>query len=241
MQEKIAVIKQTLAAFEREPAIDFHHYPITVDFDAGLLTLEGKVKDIAAKKLALELAAVIPLVTGIIDRLKVAAAEPMTDKIICEHVRDALIQESALNDCAISLRVPEGKEVVREPPVVSTGAIEIAVENGDVLLEGQVPSLAHKRLGGVLTWWVPGTQNVLNCLIVEPPEEDNDDELTDAVRLVLEKDPFLNADQIQLLSHNGQITLDGVVDSHAEMEFAVHDAWYVFGVDKVVNKLALRT
>jgi osmotically-inducible protein OsmY len=88
---------------------------------------------------------------------------------------------------------------------------------------------------------VPGTQNVLNCLTVEPPEEDSDDELTDAVRLVLEKDPFLNADQIQILSHNGQITLDGVVDTHAEMEFAVHDAWYVFGVDKVVNNLALRT
>jgi osmotically-inducible protein OsmY len=71
-------------------------------------------------------------------------------------------------------------------------------DEGTVLLEGKVPSFSHQRLAGVLAWWVPGRQNVLNCLEAVPPEEDNDDEVTDAVRLVLEKDPFVNAGQIRI-------------------------------------------
>ena len=240
MSEREAVIKDVMAALEREPKIDVHHYPIDVDFDAGVLTLEGTVKDIAAKKLAMELTADVPSVTGIVDRLKVKVAERMTDDVIRQHVLDAVIQESALNNCAVRLRVNDHVEVVRQLSSDSKGAIEIAVENGDVLLEGQVPSLSHKRLTGVLAWWVPGTQNVLNCLTVEPPEEDSDAEMIDALRIVLEKDPFLNADQIRVRAHDRTVTLDGLVSTETESEVAEHDAWYVFGVNRVVNNLELQ-
>lgn len=231
------VIKHVMAALEREPKIDLHHHPIDAAFSDGLLTLEGAVKDIAAKKLALEVGVAVPSVTGIVDRLKVTPAEPMTDEVIIEHVRDALIQETALDTCALTIRTAEQREVVREPPTGRHGAIEIFVENGNVLLEGQIPSLSHKRLAGVLSWWVPGTQNVLNCLEVQPPERDSDAEMIDAVRLVLEKDPFVNADQIMATSKDRVVTLHGLVASEAEREMAEQDAWYVFGVDKVINKL----
>lgn len=235
------VLKEVMAALEREPRIDLHHYPLEADFSNGILTLEASVKDIAAKKLALEIGAAVASVTGIIDRLKVTPAEHMTDEVILEHVRDALIQESALSNCALRIRTGDEVEVIREPPAERTGAIEIAVENGDVLLEGQVPSLSHKRLAGVLAWWVPGTQNVLNCLQVEPPEEDSDQEMIDAVRVVLEKDPFVNADQIIVSAKDHRtMTLDGLVGSESERQMAEHDAWYVFGVDKVINKLEAR-
>lgn len=240
MSLKEEVFKDVMAALECEPKIDIHHYPIEIDFSEGILTLQGEVKDIAAKKLALELAASVSLVTAIVDRLKVAPAEHMTDEVILEHVRDALLQEPALSTCALSIRTDDRVEVVREPPIDRSGAIEIAVESGDVLLEGQVPGLSHKRLAGVLAWWVPGTQNVLNCLIVEPPEEDNDDEMTDALRLVLEKDPFINADQIHVGANDRTVTLEGLVSNETESEMAEHDAWYVFGVDRVVNRLEVR-
>ncbi|NIO09735.1 MAG: BON domain-containing protein, partial [Deltaproteobacteria bacterium] len=38
------------------------------------------------------------------------------------------------------------------------GEIEIEVENGVVVLNGHVPSMSHKRLAGVLAWWVPGSR-----------------------------------------------------------------------------------
>lgn len=237
MSEKEDVMKEVLATLEREPKIDLHHYPIDVDFSDGILTLEGAVKDIAAKKLALEVGAAVPSVAGIVDRLKVTPVERMTDEVVIEHVRDALIQETALDTCTLSIRTGEQSEVVRKPPTGRRGAIEIIVENGNVLLEGQVPGLSHKRLAGVLAWWVPGTQNVLNCLEVQPPERDSDAEMIDAARLVLEKDPFVNADQITVTSKNRIVTLHGLVASEAEQEMAEQDAWYIFGVDKVINKL----
>lgn len=240
MSEKERVIKDVKAALEREPKIDVHHYPISLDFDSGILILEGQVKDIAAKKLALELGAAVASVTEIVDRLKVAAAEHMTDEVIREHVRDALIEETALSDCAVRLRLGDCLKVVREPLSDSRGVIEIAVQDGNVLLEGQVPGLSHKRLAGVLAWWVPGTQNVLNCLIVEPPEEDSDAEMIDALGIVLEKDPFVNADQIRVKAKDRTVTLEGLVSNQTESQMAEHDAWYVFGVDKVVNKLEPR-
>ncbi|HLA09602.1 MAG TPA: BON domain-containing protein [Pyrinomonadaceae bacterium] len=240
MSDKNAVIRDVMATLEREPKIDVHHYPISLDFDSGILTLEGQVKDIAAKKLALELGAAVASVTGIVDRLKVAAAEHMTDEVMREHIRDVLLQESALNDCAVRLCQGDRVDVIREPPADSRGAIEVTVQDGDVLLEGQVPSLSHKRLTGVLAWWIPGTQNVLNCLIVEPPEEDSDAEIIDALRLVLEKDPFVNADQIRVRANDRTVTLEGLVSNETESEMAEHDAWYLFGVDKVINKLEAR-
>jgi osmotically-inducible protein OsmY len=92
-------------------------------------------------------------------------------------------------------------------------------------------------LAGVLAWWVPGSRDVVNGLEEAPPEEDNDDEVTDAVRLVLEKDPFVNADQIRISTQNYVVTLEGLVLNKEVKEMAEFDAWYVFGVDKVVNKL----
>lgn len=240
MSEKGRVIKDVMAALEREPKVDVHHYPISVEFAEGIITLEGQMKDVAAKKLALELGGAVASVTGIVDRLKVAAAEHMTDEVIREHVRDALIQETALSDCALRLRLGDFLEVIREPPADSRGAIEIAVQDGNVLLEGKVPSLSHKRLAGVLAWWVPGTQNVLNCLVVAPPEEDSDAEMIDALRLVLEKDPFVDADQIRVRAEDRTVTLEGLVLNETEREMAEHDAWYLFGVDNVINKLEVR-
>lgn len=239
MSEPEDVIKNVLAALERQPKVDLHHYPIDVDFKDGILTLEGSVKDVAAKKLALGCGVGVPDVTGIVDRLKVSPAEHMTDEIILQHVRDAFIEESALTECAIAVRTDDQVNILREPPA-KTGAIEVAVQDGNVLLEGSVPSLSHKRLAGVLAWWVPGTQNVLNCLQVQPSEEDTDDEMTDAVRLVLAKDPLLDADQIRVGSHNRQVSLDGIVATATEAEAAEHDAWYVFGVDTVLNHLEVR-
>ncbi|HXG21706.1 MAG TPA: BON domain-containing protein [Methylomirabilota bacterium] len=64
--------------------------------------------------------------------------------------------------------------------------------------------------------------------------------LTDAVRLVLEKDPFVNADQIRVSTRNSVVTLEGLVANDTERDMAEFDAWYVFGVNRVINKLVMR-
>jgi osmotically-inducible protein OsmY len=234
------ILKAVRAAFEHEPRLNLHRYPVHVAVSDGDLVLESEVETIAAKKLALELAAAVPGVSGIVDRLRVVPAQPMGDGAIGDHVRDALLQEPVFENCRIGVWDKGRLETYRDPGPNVAGVIEVAVAEGVVTLNGQVPSLSHKRLAGVLAWWVPGSRDVVNGLDVVPPEEDSDDEITDAVRLVLEKDPFVNADQIRVLTTNSVVTLEGLVANDTERDMAEFDAWYVFGVDRVINKLVVR-
>jgi osmotically-inducible protein OsmY len=72
---------------------------------------------------------------------------------------------------------------------------------------------------------------------VEPPEDDSDAAILEAVRLVLEKDPFVDATRIRAGVRSALVRLTGAVPSAAERAMAEADAWYVFGVDKVDNRI----
>ena len=235
------VIKAVQAAWEHEPRINLHTHPLTISYQNQVLTVEGEVQDIAAKKLCMELAIAVPGVTGIVDRLHVTPAVRVGDGAILAAVRDVLLKESALQDSAVRVRNKGRVEMIRESVVLNSGVIELSVNDGVVLLDDHVPSLTQKRLAGVLAWWVPGSRDVINGMAVEPYEEDNDEELLDAVRLVLEKDPFVNADQIRVSAKHSMITLEGLVINDVQRRMAENDAWYVFGVDKVTNKLQIQS
>jgi osmotically-inducible protein OsmY len=234
------ILTAVRAALEHEPRINLHQYPVHIAWSDGSLLLDGEVEDIIAKKLALELAAAVPGVAGIIDRLRVAPAQRMGDGAIRDHVRSALLQEPALETCVIQVRDGQKLIVDREPSQKFDGVIEVLVEDGVVTLDGQVLSLSHKRLAGVLAWWVPGSRDVVNALEIMPPQEDNDDEITDAVRLVLEKNPFVDASHIHVSTANAIVTLEGIVANETEKRMAEFDVWYIFAVDKVINKIIAR-
>jgi osmotically-inducible protein OsmY len=235
-----AKLDEVRAALHSEARVRAAEHPIHLAFEDGVLTMEGEVADIAAKKLALERAAAVPGVTHIIDRLHVMPAERQEDGLIRDLVRDALIAEPAFGQISIGIWNKGALERVRQADE-ARGAIELRVENGVVTLAGDVPGLDYKRLAGVLAWWVPGSRDVVNGLGVTPPEQDNDAAMTEAVRLALEKDPFVNADQIRVSTKDSIVTLWGLVPKESEREMAEYDAWYVFGVDKVVNRIEIRS
>jgi osmotically-inducible protein OsmY len=232
-----AICAQVRAALEHDPRINLHRYPVHLRCEDGILTMAGDVQDIRAKKLALELAAAVPGVDGVVDRLRVVPTRAMGDGAIRDHVRDALLQEPAFTTFAIGVQDQGRVVAVRPASGTPLGMIEVAVAEGVVTLNGEVPSLSHKRLAGVLAWWVPGSREVINGLAVEPPQADSDDEITDAVRLVLDKDRFVPADQIRVRTRGRVVTLEGIVANQTLCELAECDAWYVFGVDRVVNHL----
>ena len=235
-EQKLDLVRHALTA---EPRIDLLHHPIRLAYDDGVLTLEGELSDVAAKRIALERAAAVPGVRRIIDRLRVTPAQAMTDGEIRDHVRNALLRDSALADCSIRVWIKGAPEVVRAPDGAQ-GAIDIRVEDGVVTLDGDVPGWGRKRIAGVLAWWVPGSRDVINGLGVTPPENDSYDEIADAVRMALEMDPFVDASQIRIGVANAVVTLTGLVPSDSETEMAEFDAWYVFGVDGVVNRIEVR-
>lgn len=236
MDDKIALLERVRDALRADTRIRFDEERIVLAISNGDLVLEGDLADVGVKRRVLRRAASVFQGRGIVDRLHVRPAAPMEDGMIRDLVRDALIEEPALSQCRLTVWSKGAAELVRDPPAAS-GSIDIRVEDGVVTLDGEVPGLQQKRLAGALAWWVPASRDVVNGIGVTPPEEDNDDEITDAVRLVLEKDPFVNPDQVRVTTKNSAVTLDGIVPTEAERDMAEHDAWYVFGVDDVVNRL----
>lgn len=236
MNDKERMISEVAAALEREPSVNLHRFPLLLEFSDGVLTLEGEVEHITAKKRALEVAAALPGVAGIVDRLRLVPARRMEDGDIRDHVCNALLAENLLSVFTVRAVVKGTPELVRGAGQ-GEGRIDVEVTDGVVVLNGAVPSLSAKRLAGVLAWWVPGSREVVNGIEITPPEEDNDDEVVDAIRLVLEKNPFINASQVRVTCRNYSVTLEGIVKSEAQRQMAEADCWYVFRVDRVTNLL----
>lgn len=230
-------LNQIRAALVCDPRIDFHHHPVRLSFSEGWLSLEGSVKNAAAKKLAYAAAKRIMGDIPVVDRMRVDLAGSGGDGALRDEVCNLLSQENAFSE--YGLRVVDSGMVntLREPRGKPSWTIDMEVENGAVILRGCVGSLSHLRLAEVLAWWTADCQTVDNQLQVLPPEEDNDDELADAIRLALEKDPLVHPGQLSVHVENGVVTLSGYVASQEEKQLAVMDAWYVPGVWEVVDRI----
>ncbi len=242
MPEMTSVEKTVRAAFERGRDINLHRYPIRLEFDVtmGALTLEGEVENIIAKKRAFEIASQVEGVQGVIDRLTVAPSERRGDGAIRDSLIQELLREPVIIPCTIRVQHKGAMETLRESKETPSCLIEVFVDDGVVRLNGRIPSLSHKRLAGVLAWWTPGCRDVINGMQVTPPEADSDGEIADALRLVLEKDPLIHADQIGIRVRNRIVTLTGLVGNKEEKKMAELDAWYLLGVNKVVNNIDTR-
>jgi osmotically-inducible protein OsmY len=70
---------------------------------------------------------------------------------------------------------------------------------------------------------------------VVPDQPDSDEEMAKAVRAVLKKDPFVNEERFHVSARQSVVVLEGDAPSVPQKEMAEFDAWYVFGIDKVVN------
>ncbi|MGD8339759.1 MAG: BON domain-containing protein [Gammaproteobacteria bacterium] len=232
--------RQLFASLEREPRINVHQDEIDLAISDGVTTLSGEVANIAAKRLTLELAARLPGVSGIVDRLHTRPATKMGDGEVADELQQALIRDSAFHELTIIRAVGNSKVVIRNMPRGRYAwYLEFRVEDGIVTLDGEVPSLSHKRLAGTMAWWVPGSRDVINGLGVEPAEQDSDAEILDALRLVLEKDPLVDASQVDADCEDSVIGLRGTALNEAQREIIEFDAWSLFGVDDVTNELEI--
>jgi osmotically-inducible protein OsmY len=238
MIDSEAATESVRRALRRDTRIDFDHQAVTLTFANGELLLAGEVGDITAKRLAVERAATVPLVTAVFDELRVRPAEILPDAEIDDLVCQALVEEEALAGCTIRERVRGGFRPAHSP-LTNVGRIDIRVARGVVTLAGEVPSLAQKRLAGAFAWRTPGTRDVVNSLDVRPAEEDSDEAICDAVRLVLDRDPAVHAAGIRVAAQDAHVSLEGTVPTAAEVAAAEHDTWFVFGVRDVVNRLAV--
>lgn len=237
MNPRESITRQIHGLLERERRINLHRFPIAISNADGVAILEGEVGDIAAKKLALELAASVSDVRGVVDRLRVAPGERRGDGAIRDSFARLFLEQPEFRNCTLRSQTNQREAVLRESNGDSVGDIEIAVSDGVISLEGHVISQPHRLFAGVLAWWTPGRRDVVNALELQPDYEERDDEVTEALQLVLEADPAVDASQIRPGCEHWVVTLDGSVPSEEQKRRAEMDAWYLSGVDKVINKL----
>lgn len=231
------VISELEMRLRADPRIDYAEARFTLTLEGDTLELSGEVPSIAAKRVATAHAASIAGIAWVVDKLRVRPAELMTDAQIRDHLLHSLQRDSTFDDCTIREWV-KGEDVeVRSTPRRPRGEIRVFVRDGVVELDGEVPTRAHARLAVLLAWWVPGSRDVIDGLGILSRERDSDDELEDAVRIALEKDPLIDATQVGVRAHEGVVTLTGLLTSDAQRHMAAFDAWCLPGVRDVADRI----
>jgi len=122
---------------------------ISLSVSDGVVTLGGSALDPVSKDSALALAATMPGVKEVVDRIAVDPVSPMDNRIRFEVAR-AVYGEPTLNRYAIDPARP----------------IRIAVQNGHVELYGTVDSQMDKNVAFLRANGVPGVFSVKNYLQV---------------------------------------------------------------------------
>ncbi|MGA7815832.1 BON domain-containing protein [Caballeronia sp.] len=233
-----------MAAFERESHLKLHNHPVHMSFDDDALTVAGEVPDVACKKRLLQLTRMHSDGKRLVDQLRITADPPVGDGELRTRICERLAQAVDFRNCVICARVKGQLEVVRgtmdQVGNDGSGVIQVTVEEGVVTLTGQVISLSHRRLASVTAWWVGGCRDVVNLLELVPAEADGDDEISEALHLVLETDLRVRAEQITINVENQRITLAGWVATEAERRLAEQDAWCLEAIEGVVNHIQVR-
>lgn len=236
------IIKNINARLEADTRINLHRSPVTVKIENNAVILEGEMDNIAEKRATVD-AATRTLFRRdhwqVVDRLDVKPASRKGNRELKEGATLALLDEPVFRAYTILARAEKQLDTIRD---MKPDYREILAEilDGRITLSGQVESLSHQRLAEVLMWWTPGCRYVLNLLQIVPPEQDNDNEINDAVRMVLEKDPLVHSSQLAIHTAGGVVEMLGSLASKEEKKIAVMDAWYVPGVSDVVDRIDTR-
>jgi len=115
MNPRETITKQIHGLLERERRINLHRFPIHISNADGVAVLEGEVGDVAAKKLALELAASVSDVRGVVDRLRVAPGERRGDGAIRDSLARLFLEHAEFRNCTLRSCTNERTEVLRDP------------------------------------------------------------------------------------------------------------------------------
>jgi osmotically-inducible protein OsmY len=189
----------------------------------GVVDLEGTVKDFATKEQIDNKVHRAKNVVAVRNQLKIAGAGEISDaqlqqKIVQKLQYDRVGYGNAFN--AISVNVQDG--------VVTLGGHAL----GPVAADSAVSLASH----------FPGVQDVINNIQVDPLSP-MDNQLRLAVYRAIYGFPSLNkyaldpAQPIRITVVNGNVTLNGVVNSQADKNVAGIRANSVPGVFKVTNNL----
>ncbi|HJL17982.1 MAG TPA: BON domain-containing protein [Sandaracinaceae bacterium LLY-WYZ-13_1] len=196
-------------------------YEVEADVRDGRVTLEGEVGSWQEKMLAEHVAGGVRGVTAVDNRVRVAVEADRPDREIAQDVQSRLAHD------------------IR----VDAALVDVAVEEGSVVLTGTVGSVWEKRLAA-RSAHVAGVREVdASQLEVEPfardrmrrPPDDapEDEAVARAVRDAWRYDPRVSPFELEVRVDDGLAILRGTVGSAAARWAAEQDARHALGVWRV--------
>lgn len=223
------VLENVRAALARHPGLQRHRH-LQVAIEDDVVTVSGTVDSICAKKLIPRIAAEAAGGLGVNDKLRLQPRDVRSDDELVADLRQRLSDDPMFAD----YRIVPAREHAGE---ANARVIAVAATDGAVQITGRVESLRHRRLAEVLAWWSAGCSDVDNRLYVTPPEQDSDAAVTDAVRLVLERDPRVDAAHLAIRTIDSVVMLIGILPDAEQKHLTECDAWCVAGVHDVDSRI----
>jgi osmotically-inducible protein OsmY len=125
-------------------------------------------------------------------------------------------------------------ELDRDPQIAAFG-IAVAADDGKVTLRGTVGSLWQKREAHDAAERVHGVEAVTNELEVHLLAKD----VKHSIEHSLDRNAKLDATALAVGTHDGTVTVSGVVSSWAEHDAAIASAWSAPGVTNVEDRIVV--
>lgn len=190
---------------------------ITVEVNDGTVTLTGTVLTYFGRQAAESSTWVVSGVTDVRNQLVVDYPETMVPSD--EEIRVNIVDLFARNSD------------------VDTSEIDVYVDEGLVILEGTVDAYWKKEYLRDLIVSVNGVADIDNKVTVVPTENVVDKKIANDVMAALERNIFVDTDDIDVTVKDGEVTLEGTVYTWKTTEEANKSALFTDGVVEVHNNL----
>jgi hyperosmotically inducible periplasmic protein len=196
---------------------------IQISVKNGVVDLEGTINDFATKEEIDKRAHRTKNVVAVRNNLKIAGAGEMSDA----QLQQKIVQKLQYD------RVGYGN---------AFNAISVNVQNGVVTLAGNALGPVAADSAVSLASHFPGVQDVINNIQVDPLSPMDDRSRQQVYRAIygypsLQRYSLDPAQPIRITVVNGNVTLNGVVNSQADKNVAGIRANSVPGIFKVINNL----